>query len=167
MPVQWSKFSEVNERGQSYITRASLERLKSENHQRVLDVELGGNPATVLFLDCPFRVGAKLVDREARQLHRIRISEVPGWRRLQNAPPGVIPKQPNSVPCVFQACSIHEGRSRETLEIVLKCDGREHRAFMVGCPRPLLECVIATLQQPGVKGLKFGDLAELRLLGAN
>ena len=152
--------------GHRCITGQDYERLKAEN-RHILKSEIDGHPSTVLFLEVPFRLGSW--DEDTRLLHRITLGELPGWRRLHVTPGSTVILLPrlseySVAKCKYLRC---KEPGQEGLEITLQCDGHEHRVWMVGCPESLLQCVIATLKQSGVVGLKFYDLGDLRLVGTD
>lgn len=163
---QWQRFYDSMADGRFRITAPALIALEAKHPERVLVTVIKGNPAKVLLLDKPLQLKEKAYEDEINEfyLRRIPLRDVPGW------PPILAPRghgfMPPVMDCRLQSSRLRDGNApgQEGMEFHLERDGDIFRAWMVGCPGPLLKCVQATLDQEGTVGKNLLDLQDLRLV---
>ena len=151
--------------GRFKIDASNLRELERSHPDRVLEVRLKGQLQKIVLLDRPFQVGAR--DQDSYVLNRVRLAELPGW-------PPTLPPMAEKPPfeslgeCRFISMSFRKGSAagQEGIEFEVGFKGKVYKAWLVGCPVPLLRCVEATLDQEGTFGKRLDDLQELRLIGS-
>lgn len=163
----WTGTYRTQPDGRFRITGDSLRGIGIDHPDRILDTELWGRPARVLLLDKPLKLGEK--SREGGDefvLRRIRLHELPGWPPRMASVANV-----RSLPALMD-CRLREatysdsqGPGQEAVEFVLEFESRTFRAWLVGCPIPLMRCVEITLRQDGVPGSKLSDIQDMSLVG--
>ena len=167
--TMWTGTYQARPDGRFRITGRALKSIGIEHPERILDTELWGRPARVLLLDKPLKLGEKAQDGGPDEfvLRRIRLHELPGW------PPKMascanVRKLPLLMDCRLREATYSDGAGpgQEGVEFVLDFESRTHRAWLVGCPIPLLKCVEITLGQDGLVGSKLSDIQDMSLIGA-
>jgi hypothetical protein len=166
----WQRFYEVLPDGRFRISTEALNNLETEHPDRILVTLLRKNPAKVLLLDKPLQLKEKAYGSSANAfyLRRIPLRDLPGWPPIL-APGGLQKEIPPAIDCRLKGVRFirGQGAGQEGMEFTLEYRGETFRAWMVGCPLPLLKSVQKTLVQEGTAGKNLLDLQELRLVGAD
>jgi hypothetical protein len=167
---QWQRFYDALPDGRFRITTPALMALEARHPDRVVITLINRNPAKVLLLDVPLQLKEKAYESDINEyfLRRIHLRDLPGWPPII-APIGTRKRIPGVAECRFRSARFKRGNGagQEGVEFDFEYDGEHHKAWMTGCPLPLLHCVEATLDQKSVVGKKLSDLQEMRLLSAD
>jgi hypothetical protein len=163
---QWSSYYKEAPDGRRRITSAALMALGIKYPDRVLDADLWGKPAKVVLLDVPHKVAGR-VDSDPPQylLKRLRLHDLPGWPpRLASV--ANVKALPTLMDCTLREASFHTGNGpgQESVELVLGFERKKIRAWLTGCPIPLMKHVAATLSQPALIGRQFSELQDVHLI---
>ena len=164
----WAALYRAQPNGRFRITSTALITVGMEHPDRVLDTDLWGRPAKVLFLDQPLKLGDKVSVPGGVEfnLRPIRLHELPGWPpRMASA--ANVSSIPALMDCTLRSTTFLPGNGpgQASIELVLEHARSTFRAWHVGCPTSLMMCVEATLNQPGCIGKKLSDLQDIRLIG--
>jgi hypothetical protein len=158
----------VDAQGRFLIASPELMAFGAAHPDRILDTELWGRPARVLMLDIPLQLGERIQgpERAEFRLRRIRLHEVPGWPPRMTSSAHV-KSLPSLMECTLRAASFSSagGAGQEAVEFVVEHGRKTHRAWLVGCPVPLLLSVEATVEREGLAGRKLEDVQDWRLVG--
>jgi hypothetical protein len=166
---QWRRFYEVLPDGRYRITNAALIVFETNHNHRLIVAPLNGKEEKILLLDRPLKLGTPVFGSDITEcfLQRIRVRDLPGWP--PELPPGAEqPEIPALTECRLAAARLRRGKGvgQAGIEYEIDCQGTIYKAWQVGCPVPLLECLEATLQQEGTIGSRLGVLEETLLIGA-
>jgi hypothetical protein len=161
----WAAYYAILPDGRCKITSPALLAFGLKYRKRILETQLWGLPATVLFLDKPLKLGERVGESDLTEyyLRRIPLHELPGWPPRVAA--GALGTPPFLESTLKSAAMVRGSTSsQDGVLLTLSFKGTTFTAWLVGCPTPLLECAEATLNQKGCIGKRLSDLQDLRLV---